>query len=65
MIKYYAIPCQNEVGVYIEEGEHNNFPASIFYAYSRCCLTTGFKSKEEAEEWNKTHVCERRKKVKA
>lgn len=61
-IYWYAIPCQNEVDSYIEEGENTDFPRGVFLVYSQCCLTTGFSSKKEAEDWNKTHTCDRKKK---
>jgi len=58
---YYVIPCKNEVGSYIQEGEITYFPRGVFLAYSRCCLTTGFPTEEEAINWNKTYTCDIRK----
>ena len=56
-LKWYCVPHKNEVGSYIEEGEHNDFPRGVFLAYSNCCLVTGMKSKKEAQKAIKKYPC--------
>lgn len=40
-----------EIFDYVSEGEHTDFPRGTFLAYHDY-LTTGLKSKEEAEKWS-------------
>ena len=58
MPKYrYCVPCRNEVGEYTETEGITDFNRGTFLAFKDCCLTTGFKTKEEAEKWMKEHPC--------
>lgn len=61
MPKYwYSVSCQNEVDSYTEAEGITDFPRGTFLAYSKCCLTTGHKSKKEAYDWIKKHPCKQK-----
>lgn len=60
MTKYwYCIPHKNEVGSYNESEGITDFNRGILLAYGNCCLTTGFKTEQEAREWMKNNKCEK------
>ena len=58
-IKWYAVPHTGEIGDYVIEGEHNDFPRGVYLAYANCCLVTGLKNEEEAREALTKYPCEK------
>lgn len=56
--RWYCVPHTGEIGSYSMAGELNDFSRGVYLAYGQCCLTTGFRTRPEAEAWMKKHPCE-------
>jgi hypothetical protein len=61
MKQWYCVPHTGEVDEYEVEGNLTDFPRGVLLAYGNCCLTTGFKTKEEAIQWMKENPCKKQK----
>lgn len=55
---WYVNGATGEIDSYNQEEELTDFPRGVLLAYGDA-IVTGLKTKEAAEEWNKTWTCEK------